>query len=97
MRTYLQHNLVLFVGCGSGLEDPNFTGLLKWISEKHTGLPNHHCLLVRDDNQVNYDPLIPIKYGSQHQNLAPFLARVFDDPASPTGATQSGIDETPRK
>jgi hypothetical protein len=81
LKSYLEHNLVLFVGCGSGLEDPNFTALLKWIAERHINLPNYHCLLVREDDEIEYDPLISLKYGSRHENLAPYVARLADDAA----------------
>lgn len=29
LKTFLEYKTILFIGCGSGLEDPNFSGLLK--------------------------------------------------------------------
>ena len=46
LKTFLEYNTILFVGCGSGLEDPNFDVLLKWASERQKNIPNRHCLLV---------------------------------------------------
>jgi hypothetical protein len=34
LKTFLEYKTMLFVGCGSGLEDPNFDVLLKWASER---------------------------------------------------------------
>jgi SIR2-like domain len=30
LKNFLEFKTILFVGCGSGLEDPNFNVLLKW-------------------------------------------------------------------
>jgi hypothetical protein len=38
--TFLEFKIILFVGCGSGLEDPNFGALLKWASERQENIPN---------------------------------------------------------
>jgi hypothetical protein len=35
LKTYLGHNTILFVGCGLGLEDPNFNALLEWASSRN--------------------------------------------------------------
>ncbi|KAH9203143.1 SIR2-like domain-containing protein [Leptodontidium sp. 2 PMI_412] len=52
LKTFLQYKTILFVGCGSGLEDPNFDALLRWASERHKNIPHRHCLLIRDDDSV---------------------------------------------
>jgi hypothetical protein len=33
LKNFLEFNTILFVGRGSGLEDPNFNALLRWASE----------------------------------------------------------------
>jgi hypothetical protein len=42
LKNFLEFKTILFVGCGSGLEDPNFNVLLKWASEEQKNIPNRH-------------------------------------------------------
>ncbi|KAL4816723.1 SIR2-like domain-containing protein [Aspergillus spinulosporus] len=69
----LKWNTVLFVGCGDGLGDENFSALLKWISEKHRNLPHTHTLLIKNDDSYNFNPLVRLKYGSKYNDLGPWL------------------------
>jgi NAD-dependent SIR2 family protein deacetylase len=80
LKTYLGHNTILFVGCVSGLEDPNFDALLKWASSRDENIPNHHYLLVRDGDSLRYHPLITLKYGRNYEDLVPYLNGLLDDP-----------------
>jgi hypothetical protein len=84
LQTFLDDKIILFVGCGSGLEDPNFDALLKWASERHKNLPNIHCLLIRNEDTLDYKPLVRLKYGADYQDLVPYLYRLLDDPSQPT-------------
>jgi nucleoside phosphorylase len=79
LKTFLQYKTILFVGCGSGIEDPNFDALLKWASEWHKNIPHRHCLLIRDDDGVNYQPLLRVKYGPRYEDLVVYLKRLLDD------------------
>jgi hypothetical protein len=79
LQAFLDDKTILFVGCGSGLEDPNFDRLLKWASERQKNLPNHHCLLIRDRDSLNYNPLVHLRYGLDYNDLAPYLSRLLDD------------------
>jgi hypothetical protein len=81
LKNFLEFKTILFVGCGSGLEDPNFDALLKWTSEQQKNLPNQHCLLVRNRDTLNYIPLVRLKYGDDYQDLVPYLNRLLDDPS----------------
>lgn len=101
LRTYLGHKTILFIGCGAGLEDPNFDALLEWASTREENIPNHHYLLVRIGDDLRYNPLVALRYGPNYKDLVPFLNRLLDDPASPVervglsaasgnGATVSG-------
>ncbi|KAF2185880.1 hypothetical protein K469DRAFT_157967 [Zopfia rhizophila CBS 207.26] len=81
LKTYLGHNTILFVGCGSGLEDPNFDALLKWATSREENIPNHHYLLVRDRDNLRYHPLITLKYGQNYEDLVPYLRKLLDGPA----------------
>lgn len=81
LKTFLDDKTILFVGCGSGLEDPNFDALLKWASERHKNLPNIHCLLIRNEDTLDYRPLVRLKYGAAYQDLVAYLYRLLDDPS----------------
>lgn len=74
---------ILFVGCGSGLEDPNFDALLKWACEHHKNVHKRHCILVRTGDSVNAPPLLRLQYGADYADLVPFLQRVLEDPEQP--------------
>lgn len=81
LKTYLEYKTILFVGCGSGLEDPNFSALLKWAGDRHENIPNRHCLLVRDGDSLNHKMLLRLRYGPEYRDLAPYLCRLLDIPA----------------
>lgn len=83
LRTFLEYRTILFIGCGSGLEDPNFGALLKWASERHGNIPNRHCLLIRDGDDLNHKVLVRLKYGTQYDDLARYLQRLLDEPSTP--------------
>ncbi|OQV00177.1 NB-ARC domain-containing protein [Cladophialophora immunda] len=82
LKTYLGHNTILFVGCGSGLEDPNFKNLLEWATSREENIPNHHYLLVRERDDQRYNPLITLRYGPEYEDLVPYLNALLEDPAS---------------
>jgi hypothetical protein len=73
---------ILFVGCGLGLEDPNFGPLLDWIRE--VGASDHrHYRLCRDDeverleaHHKHGDRVFPLGYGREHSDLAGFLEQL---------------------
>jgi len=94
LKSFLESNTILFVGCGSGLEDPNFSALLRWASERQENLPNRHCLLVRDGDSLNHKLLVRVRYGSEYEDLAPYLKQLLDQPGKPnsmiTGAGTTG-------
>jgi hypothetical protein len=80
LKAFLDDKTILFIGCGSGLEDPNFDGLLKWAAERQKNIPNSHCLLVRDGDSLVCKPLLRVKYGPNYHDLAPYLKKFWDDP-----------------
>jgi SIR2-like domain len=84
LRTFLEYKTLLFVGCGSGLDDPNFSALLKWAFDRQQNIPHWHCLLVRDGDTLNHKFLVRLRYGSSYQNLAPFLNALLPQPGQVT-------------
>jgi hypothetical protein len=97
LRTFLEYKTILFVGCGSGLEDPNFSALLKWAGDRQENIPNRHCLLVRDGDSLNHKLLVRLKYGSEYDDLAPYLYQVLDQPGQPmqdSMSTEPGMTDS---
>jgi hypothetical protein len=82
LQTFVAHFTILFVGCGSGLDDPNFGSLLTWASSRAQNLPNHHYLLVREGDNLRYNPLINLRYGQEYGDLVPYLEDLFKDPTT---------------
>ncbi len=79
LKAFLDDKTILFVGCGSGLEDPNFDGLLKWAAKRQKNIPNTHFLLVRDGDSLVCKPLLRVKYGPNYHDLAPYLNKLLHD------------------
>ncbi|KKY18135.1 putative tpr domain protein [Phaeomoniella chlamydospora] len=67
--------VLLFVGTGSGLRDPNFGDLLAWAAKWNEGLAQTHCLLAHQQEQIDIDArgLNVLKYGQSYEDLPKFL------------------------
>lgn len=75
----LQYSL-LFVGCGDGLQDPNFGSLLTWMRNVLPETERRHFRLIRSSEEAVLRPLHPPEgriflqsYGLDYKHLAPFL------------------------
>jgi len=72
---------IVYVGFGSGLGDPNFASLLEWHRRVFPQSSTTHYRLCRTDELDELrrlhanDHVVPVAYGDQHADLAPFLAR----------------------
>jgi hypothetical protein len=75
LQKCLLDDTVLFVGCGDGLGDANFSALLTWITEKHRKIAHAHCLLITEGDHYNFKPLVRLKYGARHSDLGPWLLK----------------------
>jgi hypothetical protein len=73
------------VGCGTGLEDPNFGALLKWARERHKNMQNRHCLLLKDDDALDVPPLRRFRVGAEYERLESFLQSLVDIPVQGVG------------
>jgi tetratricopeptide (TPR) repeat protein len=87
----LSHTL-LFVGCGEGLADPNWSALREWSREILAGSRWRHFRLCRTGELAGLERehppaerLLPVPYGPEHSDLAPFLGRLR--PAAAPSAT----------
>lgn len=93
---------IVFVGYGSGLDDPNFGALLRWMND----LPQSgfvHFRLCRDEEEERLraehagDPRIAVvPYGADYRDLGTFLTkvaeagRVLKENSQATAASQTG-------
>jgi len=93
---------LVFVGCGAGLEDPNFAALLAWSRDVFAGSEYRHFRLCLNSEVAALhalhppeERLFPVPYGGEHGDLVPFLRglRARRSPAAippaPTPATAS--------
>jgi tetratricopeptide (TPR) repeat protein len=85
----LSHTL-LFVGCGGGLADPNWSSLLRWSREILAASRYRHFRLCRtaelpdlERQHPRDERLFPVAYGAGFGDLAPFL-RQLQPPAIPS-------------
>lgn len=110
VRTALQgwmiSNTLVFIGCGSGLEDPNFGSLLDWARKTLEDCHHSHFILVPTAeidqwrSQLKGGIVEPIPYGTSHEYLAPFLqgladrvhSRRISEPLSLLSASQADFD-----
>jgi hypothetical protein len=67
---------VILVGFGAGLDDPNFGPLISWIRKAFEGSekPRFRLKLQSEPGNPRTEyPIVPLDYGAQHADLAPFL------------------------
>jgi tetratricopeptide (TPR) repeat protein len=93
MRALRTLRTLLFIGCGAGLEDPNFAALLAWSRGVFAGSEYRHFRLCLDSEVATLNALhapeerlFPVPYGRDHGDLAPFL-RDLRAKRSPAAAT----------
>lgn len=80
LRSMVTTHSLLFVGCGAGLEDPNFGALLNWAGEALKASPRQHFRLCLEGELATLSTAHPkeqniklIPYGDKHSDLALFL------------------------
>ena len=97
---------LVFVGCGAGLEDPNFAALLAWSRGVFAGSEYRQFRLCLSSEvaalralHAPEERLFPIPYGSEHSDLVPFLRGLGAQrprtaaPAAPaTAVSSAGAD-----
>jgi tetratricopeptide (TPR) repeat protein len=100
LRALRTMRTLLFIGCGAGLEDPNFGALLRWSREVFPGSEYRHFRLCRDQDVKSLtalhppeERLFPLSYGSGFGDLAPFL-RSLRPASSAATATASRAEAT---
>ena len=85
---------LLFVGCGEGLDDPNWGALRDWLSRVASDSEHRHFRLVRSGEEYaagkdhKADRIEPVAYGADFGDLAPFLRSLI--PPETVGISISG-------
>lgn len=90
-------NGLLYIGCGTGLEDPNFRALRAWIRNVLPSTDHRHIRLACDADVAalqrdhpSEERTIVLGYGATFHDLAPFLEALARD-ASLTASDVTGI------
>lgn len=71
---------LLFIGCGSGIEDPNFESLRKWLRSVFPDSESRHYLLCLEGERTRLsevysgERIVPLPYGDSYDALTPFLS-----------------------
>ncbi|WP_407755581.1 tetratricopeptide repeat protein [Archangium sp.] len=91
---------LVFVGCGSGLDDPNMGAMLHWVKKIVSKSTRPHYVLVRDGDVAALEKDFPrtgkiraVGYGKDFDALGPFLRSLV--PATPSGALTTGMEDIP--
>ena len=93
LRRIMASRTVLFVGCGEGLEDPDFGLLRRWAEQTlKASLYNHYRLLLAKEvkkapGRVPDDRIYLISYGKNHSDLGPFLHGLIPGATHPPPVT----------
>lgn len=84
LRSVFTRDTVVFVGCGAGVDDPNFGGLLEWSRKALESCLHTHYHLVREPEleavakQYRGLRVTPVVYGKNYADLGPFLEHVSE-------------------
>ena len=101
-------NSLLFVGCGEGLKDPNFSALRRWLVQFAGWEYRHFRLALQSEARAvagEHEPaehIAVVVYGQRHDDLAPFLrklrppGRPAPEPAQGSSAGCDARDFWPR-
>ena len=90
---------LVYLGYGSGLDDPNFSALLQWHREVFPPSALHHFRLCKGDDLANLqvlhanDSIVPISYGANYDDLPLFLTSLR--PSAEVSRSDSGIVRDP--
>lgn len=82
LRSWMFSGTLVFIGCGSGLEDPNFGALLEWAKKTLTDCHHSHFILVRSKEvnewrgRLKGMTIEPVSYGSEYSDLTPFISNL---------------------
>jgi tetratricopeptide (TPR) repeat protein len=89
MRTLSVMNSWVFVGFGTGLDDPNFAQLRAWMSDVLADAPYRHFRLALEDEQrelqkrhTKSERIFVVPYGTEREDLVPFLRSLRGRPAA---------------
>jgi len=95
---------LIFIGCGSGLKDPHFNPVMKFLARNQDKTNvKHFILLTRKENRAfTGNPLSSkisaVTYGDDFESLLPFLQGLnADDETRVTETPQAGMPDIPSR
>lgn len=104
LRSLRMQRVLVFVGHGAGLADPNWGSFLRWSAAVHAESEYRNYRLVRDCEraqvQAEHPPeqrIFAVPYGAAHADLGPFLralvpaSSVPAPPEAPAAATGGDV------
>ena len=100
LKSMLLRDTIVFIGCGAGLKDPNFGGLMKWARTALADSPHTHYHVVLDSElavlSTTYQGLrvTPVSCGEDYSKLAEFLNDIADEAGLPE-LSATGISTHP--
>jgi len=80
LQNILEYRTVLFIGCGSGLNDPNIGKLLEALPQKVPNDEFHHYILLRgsEATPVRDKPLITLRCNDP-DGIGPWLEKLLEE------------------
>lgn len=88
---------IIYVGVGSGLEDPNFSRLIEWHRRSFEDSQHRHYRLCRESElerlvvEHRADHILPVSYGEEFADLPAFLASISPSSSTPVLLSASGL------
>lgn len=88
---------IIYVGVGSGLEDPNFSRLIDWHRRSFEVSQHRHFRLCRESElsdllaEHRADHILPVAYGQDFVDLPGFLASISPSSSTPVLLSASGL------
>lgn len=103
LRTLRMTSTLVFIGCGAGLQDPNFEQFRAWLAQvMHSSeYPSYRLALDGEADGLQRkhadarDGVRVVGYGARHDDLVPYLCSLVTAPAmstTPLGAFASVTD-----
>lgn len=89
LKSVLAARRLVYIGYGSGLDDPTFGRLLEWHRNTFSGTSLKHFRLCRESELADLerlhadDTIVPISYGNDYGDLPKFVNNLTNDNGKP--------------
>ncbi|MFQ6398040.1 SIR2 family protein [Nocardia sp. KC 131] len=99
LRELARQSSLVMIGYGKGLDDPNFSELIKWLRFAQVTSTKTHYTLVTDDGLSKFSSqhsgLVAVSYGETYDDLGPFLKEIAPRRESPAGSERRSCEHPP--